>query len=85
MQCLKCQSNRVATGAIKGSHSGHSIFAPSGLRFATLSLDHGIPLSSFACLDCGFVWSAADPKDLEAFIQKHCDQSVEKTGDYNQS
>jgi len=76
MQCIQCQSKRVATGTLKGSHGVEAIFAPKGLRFG-LRPAHGTPVESFACLDCGFVWCITPPKELEAFIRKHCDQEID--------
>ena len=41
----------------------------------SLALSRGVDLStdpSFACLDCGLVWSSLRPDELKEFISKHC-------------
>ena len=77
MECSKCHSKRVVTGSILDSRRAQSIFAPDGLRFAAMTVDYGTKIQSFACLDCGLVWLATSPKDLEDFVRKHCDQRID--------
>jgi hypothetical protein len=50
------------------------IFGPDDVRFLTVALQHGTKLQpqSFACLNCGTVWSQTDPNALRDFIRKHC-------------
>jgi hypothetical protein len=53
------------------------VFRPGNARFFALTLAHGIPVDteSYACLDCGFVWSETNPQALREFIEKHCRES----------
>ena len=43
-------------------------------RFATLSISGGVPVAdeSFACLDCGLVWTVTDKDKLLGFLESHC-------------
>jgi hypothetical protein len=77
MQCIQCHSNRIETGLLKGAHGIDTVFTPSGLKSRLRRL-RGIPIRSFACLDCGFVWSLVVPKELEDFIRKHRVQKFDK-------
>jgi hypothetical protein len=77
MQCIQCHSSRIETGLLKGAHGQNTVFTPSGLK-SRLRRPRGLPIESFACLDCGFVWSLAVPKELEEFIRKHRVQKINK-------
>jgi len=77
MECIKCKGKRIATGYMPGGRSGRCIFAPDGLRFGAFTASYGTKLQGFACLDCGFVWFVTEPKELEEFIRKHCDQRID--------
>jgi len=77
MDCVQCHSKRIAKGSLQGAHGVDSFFAPDGLKFG-LRPSRGMAVRSFACLDCGFVWSFTEPKALEDFIRKHCDQDIDK-------
>jgi hypothetical protein len=72
---MQCHGKRIAKGSVKDSHGIVSLFAPDGLKFG-LRPARGMPVRSFACLDCGFIWSSTEPKKLETFIRKHCDQDI---------
>jgi len=50
------------------------IFQPKGLRFLSMTWDHGTILETEpqACLTCGTVWSQTNPVTLRDFIRKHC-------------
>ncbi len=50
------------------------MFGPDKVRFLTVTLEHGTKLEaeSYACLECGTVWSQTDQKALKDFIRKHC-------------
>jgi hypothetical protein len=78
MECSKCHSKRIVTGSVVDSRRARCIFAPDGLRFAAMTMSYGTKLESFACLDCGLVWFATSPKELEEYVRKHCDQRIEQ-------
>jgi hypothetical protein len=65
----------VVEGKIVGSGRG-VIFRPKSVRFLAFTLLGGVFLKrqSFACLDCGLVWTSVDVDDLDYFIEKHCKQ-----------
>jgi hypothetical protein len=71
-KCLKCGGTEIIQGKVEGYQN--AIFAPEGLRYLTVTLNHGtmIEPESYACLDCGSVWSQTDPHALKDFIAKHC-------------
>jgi hypothetical protein len=77
--CPKCGSANVAPGRLLPSrHSISATFRPAGARLLSLSLTHGVDLCtepSFACQDCGLVWSYLRPAELKDFISKHCARS----------
>lgn len=76
MECNHCKGKRVAKGSLQGGH-GNLYFAPSGLKFG-LRPSRGTAIQSFACLDCGLVWSSTPPTELDDFIREHCDQDIEQ-------
>jgi len=41
-------------------------------------MSYGPKLKGYACLDCGQVWFLTDPRDLEDFVRKHCDQRIDE-------
>ena len=76
-KCFRCGSSEIARGKI--GRSGEEffsdiVFKPAGLRFLSLALTTGTSLGeeSFACLDCGIVWSLTNPVELKEFIARHC-------------
>ena len=76
-KCLKCGGTEIARGKITRSSEEYFsdiVFEPEGLRFFTLTIQHGTKLDSvsYACLECGTVWSGTSPSALREFIQKHC-------------
>ena len=77
--CPKCGSSNVTPGKLLPSrHSISATFRPAGARIFSLSLSHGVDLSTdpaFACLDCGLVWGYLRPDELKEFISKHCARS----------
>ena len=75
-QCLKCKSPRLVTGKVVGTR-GQAIFRPANLRFLSLTLMGGVPISegSFGCLDCGAVWASTSPEKLRDFVQRNCKQT----------
>ena len=74
--CPNCDSPNVAQGELVPSGRGMSVvFRPEGTHFFNLSLWGGVTLwssSSYACLECGLVWSRLQPNELKEFISKHC-------------
>lgn len=76
-KCFKCGGTEIAKGKITRSSEDYFsdiVFGPEGLRFLTVTLQHGTKLESdsYACLACGTVWSQTDPNALTEFIRKHC-------------
>jgi hypothetical protein len=76
-KCLKCGGTDITKGKIRRSSEeffSDIIFGPEKLRFLTVALQHGTKLEpeSYACLNCGTVWSRTDPAALRDFIRKHC-------------
>ena len=76
-KCPKCGGSEIAKGRItmaSGGYASGMVFEPEGRCFFTLTVMLGSPLSqaSYACLVCGVVWSATDPKALKDYINKHC-------------
>ena len=74
-QCPKCHSQQVVIGKmVQYGGSTSAVFRPTKTRFATLSISGGVPVAeeSFACLDCGLVWTVADKDKLLAFMESHC-------------
>ena len=55
--------------------TGLVVFRPAGLKFFAVTAYGGteVAVNSFACLDCGLVWSSTPPDRLAAFIAKNCD------------
>ena len=74
--CPKCGSQNVEQGRLVPSGRGAwVIFRPERTHFFNLSLWGGIVLrsgDSFACSECGLVWSRLQPEELKEFIFKHC-------------
>jgi len=76
-KCFKCGGTEIAKGKITRSSDEYFsdiVFGPEGLRFLTVTLNHGTKLhpESYTCLECGTVWSETDPKALKEFIRKRC-------------
>ncbi len=76
-KCFKCGGTEIVRGKISRSSQEYFsdlVFEPEGLRFFTLTLQHGTTMDpvSYACLNCGTVWSETSPSALREFIQKHC-------------
>ena len=76
-KCFRCGGTEIAKGKIQRDSKEYFsdvIFAPNGLRFLALTFTHGVCLApeSYACLDCGSVWSQTNPLELKGFIEKHC-------------
>ena len=77
--CPKCGSSNVTPGELSASrHNLSATFRPAGARIFSLSLIHGVALStdpSYACRDCGLVWNYLRPEELKEFISKRCTRS----------
>src|SRR4051812_11418723 len=76
LTCLKCGGTEIAKGKIRRSSEEYFsdiVFGPDDLRFLTLTTKRGTKLQgdSYACLNCGAVWSQTDPDALRDFIRKH--------------
>ena len=77
-QCIKCQGRQVVSGKlVQYGGSTTAVFRPARIRFATLSFVGGVPVDeeSFACLDCGTVWTLTDKDKLCRFMKSHCYES----------
>ena len=76
--CLKCGSEKVIQGRLVSNRmTWGAVFQPKSIRFLNLSLYGGAVTDSksFACLDCGLIWSSASPEELRTFVKKHCKQA----------
>ena len=78
-KCFKCGGTEIAKGqiAVAGKGKGffsQNIFQPDTLRFLTFNLTNGTTLQkeTYACLDCGMVWSQTNAESLREFMRKHC-------------
>jgi len=77
-KCLKCGGTEIAKGKLRRSSEelfSDIIFSPDApIRFLALTFSRGTTLEpeSYACLNCGTVWSQTDPSALRDFIRKHC-------------
>lgn len=79
-KCPKCSGNDISKGRLTlsaGHHLSGMAFEPEGRRFFTLTITPGTALhpESYACLQCGAVWSQTDPKALKDYISAHCKKS----------
>jgi DNA-directed RNA polymerase subunit RPC12/RpoP len=78
IRCLKCESGNVIAGAIgaAGRYGWKTaVFKPDRrIRFLAWTLGEGTSCDgeTFACLDCGLVWSSLSPRDLSEFVTKNC-------------
>jgi hypothetical protein len=84
IKCLKCGGIEIVRGKISRSSEecfSDIVFQPDGLRFFTFTLQHGTSLDSlsYACLDCGTVWSGTSPSALREFIRKHCEKQNDES------
>lgn len=74
--CMRCTSTNISTGKlISGRQDPATAFKPDNIRFWSFSLTAGVAISKaphHACLDCGFIWTEADPAALEKFIASKC-------------
>jgi len=75
---LKCGSEKVIQGRmVCSARMQRPVFRPKSLRFFSFLFSGGVLASdkSFACLDCGLIWSSAAPDELRTFVKKHCKQA----------
>ena len=75
-KCCKCGGTEIVTGKIKTSRDSglrDTFFLPDHLRFLTATLGKGVRLyrESYACLNCGSVWSETEAGELREFIREH--------------
>jgi len=85
-KCFKCGGTQIAAGRItRSSHEFFSdiVFKPEKLRFLALTVQPGTSLDadSYACLECGTVWSQTNPHELRDFIRRNCKPSKHKKGE----
>jgi hypothetical protein len=72
-ECPHCHSQRVVTGTLVGRRA--AVFRPDTLRVVALTLTGGVSVGrqSFACQDCGLMWTFGDKEKLNRFLEKHCE------------
>jgi hypothetical protein len=77
---LKCKSGHVIAGGI-GANTRYgwrtAVFKPDRkIRFLAWTIREGTNCDgeTFACLDCGLVWSSLSPQDLKLFIARNCEE-----------
>jgi Zn-finger nucleic acid-binding protein len=78
--CPRCHSEHVWKGEIY-AHSYWPVFKPGRVRRWHSFFNPGItmPKAAISCLDCGLVWTDAPPEELRKIIQKHCEQTDNKS------
>lgn len=72
--CLKCGSEKVIEGRLCNSgETWTAVFRPTSTPIFDFSLYGGVFVDSksFACVDCGLIWSSASPEELRTFVEKH--------------
>jgi len=78
-KCFKCGGTEIERGTI-ASPSSESLFRDivfrpeHKIRFLAMTMRRGVSLykESYACLDCGSVWSELEGSELRNFIREHC-------------
>ena len=74
--CPSCKSQHLVVGEIgPDATSDYSVvFKPERQRLWSLALSKGVELSreTYACRDCGLIWSQVDRAALAEFINRHC-------------
>ena len=75
-KCYKCGGTEIVAGKIKTSRDSgfmDTFFLPSDLQFLVAALGKGTRLygESYACLNCGSVWSETEASELREFIRKY--------------
>jgi len=78
-QCIKCGGHRTLSGKVLDSDgSACAWFQPSQAGTWAKFLGRGVRLpskTSWACLDCGVIWTQADAMALNRFVERHSRQS----------
>lgn len=78
INCIKCSSIEIAKGDLTVNNGNvffcDMVFRPARTKFITFTIDKGtkIEQESYACLNCGMVYSQCNPTDLKGFISKNC-------------
>jgi len=78
-QCIKCKSTKVVKGSIvewSSSTPHRQLFKPNHIKFTAMTVNGGVPLDAYACMECGLAWSETDPHALKAFVDKNCKAEV---------
>jgi hypothetical protein len=73
-KCLHCGGDRITMGG------GASGFSPDGLKSFIFVFTNTVPTlqPSWACLDCGLVWSAVYPERLTSLITEQGKQATKE-------
>ena len=75
-KCPKCASGAIVKGSLDGDVDWGVTFRPETFKnwHALLTRRDGVLVSveSFACHDCGMVWSSVEPEALREFLGRHC-------------
>lgn len=72
--CPNCKSPDLAKGVWTTGPSlltRNVIFQPGALNLRTITSTAGAPVEGYACLSCGLVWAATDPKALRTVMEKY--------------
>jgi hypothetical protein len=80
IKCFKCGGTEIVNGTIESPSADFSglIFRPGlKIRFLAMTARHGTDLypESYACLNCGTVWSETEQGALRDFIRRCCKPS----------
>src|SRR5262245_28478751 len=76
-ECPHCRSQRIVTGRmVRYASRQDAVFRPDNLGFLTLTVAGGVSVGaqSYACRECGLMWTFADKEKLNRFLEKHCDR-----------
>ena len=79
--CLRCTGGNITPGKlISRRQEGATAFKPDNMKFWSFSFTGGVsvPKTSYACLDCGFIWTEADAEALEKFVATKCKPAAQR-------
>ena len=79
--CMRCTGTNISTGKlISGRQDPVTAFKPDNMKFWSFSFTAGVAVSktSYACLDCGFIWTETDADALEKFVATKCKPAAKR-------
>jgi hypothetical protein len=79
--CLRCQGVNLHLGKIISRGEGCGVgFRPENMRFWSGVFSGGVEFENIAraCLDCGFIWTEASPRELRKFVAAKCKSALKQ-------